>query len=174
MNAVMLAALKLATTMSLQIAVYDTAIEDFYVEWNDQHYAQGFLWLPGHVEFNTLGQTGLVMVEVWQADQIQISPNVVRAILVPFTVSDSGEIRVAGDDLGDPIPLAQGEYALIFEIRFQNQAELERDPGYEQGDEEYDLLPEWCRFTFVPQVQTVQAEILRADSELAGSSLVLG
>lgn len=163
----MLASFKLGICYS-QIAVYDPDIENPFNDWTQQHGAQGFTWRPGSVSFGMIGPFPDLIVEVWQADEITLRPETIRAILVPFVVGKSG-VAVSGlDDLGKIVQIPEGKYALYFEIRFQSEDEYKNDPEYEEDYADLGLLPMWCRLTFIPR-ESVQAEILRSDSELSPS-----
>lgn len=137
-----------------QIALFDPSLQNPFNDWRPQHVAQRFSWRPESVSFGTLQEGGVLRVEVRLVKEIGLRADAKRAILVPFSVGPSGLIEVAGLDTGKQVNVPEGNYALVFET------------GYNDDD------TMWCRLTFVPS-DSVQAEILRADSEMSPSSPLL-
>jgi len=74
-----------------QLVVFDVgtvAVPD--KAWTMRHIEQGFSWRPGCVTFETLEDSGALRVEVLLADDLQVSSESTRAIVVPFGVSAAG------------------------------------------------------------------------------------
>ncbi len=135
-----------------QLIVSDATAAPVPNDWREQHTAQGFSWRPGTVSFSTLGDLGILRVEMQVGDELGVRPDAVRAIVVPFAVSPPGRVELS-DTATDVIThVAPGEYALLCEMGY-----LSQEPGEEA---------EWCRLTFVPR-GNVRPEILRADEALS-------
>ena len=81
------------------------------------------------------------------ADNLDVLPEAVRAIVVPFAVLPLGRVELSNtvDDVTTRVP--PGYYALLCETGYLSE---------EEGEE-----AEWCRLTFAPR-RDVQPEILRA------------
>lgn len=77
-----------------QLIVFDETVAPLPNDWREQHVAQGFAWRPSTVSFATLGDLGDLRVEVRVADELDVLPDAVRAIVVPFTVSPPGRVRM--------------------------------------------------------------------------------
>ena len=73
-----------------QLVVFDESTAPVPNDWREQHVAQGFTWRPGTVSFATLGDLGNLRVEVRVAEDLDVLPDAVRAIVVPFAVSPPG------------------------------------------------------------------------------------
>ncbi len=130
-----------------QLVVFDESTAPTPNDWREQHVAQGFAWRPGTVSFATLGDFGDVRVEVRVADDLEVLPGALRAIVVPFAVSPPGRVALS-DTVNDVTTrVTPGEYALLCEMGYLSE---------EEGEE-----AEWCRLTFAPR-RGVQPEILRA------------
>lgn len=133
-----------------QIAVFNSDLEVQTNDWKDVHVAQGFAWRPGSVSFGTLVDSYPLYVEVQQATGVELRPETVRAIVVPFFVSPAGHVGLSdmGNDVSTAIP--PGPYALVFET------------GYVSNDIEDGT---WVRLSFIPQ-SNVEPAILRVDEGL--------
>jgi hypothetical protein len=149
-----------------QICIYDPILEFPGNDWDDRHVEQGFTWRPFSVSFRTFGSDDDCEVEIWDASEISIQPNAVRAIVVPFSASMSGSVAITSA-LHTPkleLKLIPDEYALVFEYGLRE--EYWQNPEYQ---EPYALfVPTWCRLTFIPD-RSVEPQILRADSDLSPS-----
>ncbi len=135
-----------------QLIVFDESTAPVPNDWQEQHTAQGFTWRPGTVSFGTLGDLGSLRVEVRVADELDVLPDAVRAIVVPFAVSPPGRVGLSDTAIDVTTHVPPGEYALLCEMGYLSK---------EKGEE-----AEWCRLTFVPS-RNVQPEILRADELLS-------
>jgi hypothetical protein len=148
------------------IYVHNYGLEYPFNDLRDQHIAQGFSWRPGSVSFKPLNLSFCLAVEVWLEDKVYLRPDTVRAILVPFSITSSEGVVITDVTAADPgdevVLIPEGEYALVFETGFRE--EYRNNPEYR--GEDIDMLPTWCRFTFVPG-EGVQAAILRVDAELS-------
>ena len=135
-----------------QLVVFDESTAPVANDWREQHVAQGFTWRPGTVSFATLGDLGDLRVEVHIVDDIDVLPDAVRAIVVPFAVSPPGRVGLSDTVNEATTRVPPGEYTLLWQIGYLNE---------EEGKE-----AEWCRLTFVTSPDT-QPEILRADELLS-------
>jgi hypothetical protein len=132
----------------------------------DQHYHQGFAWCPYEVEFdvdfslNNLEAT-CGLFEVHLAEEIEVSSDSTRAILLPFTVKKKGVY--VSDTFGASVDvlIPEGQYALLFEFKPRDDSEYISSAEY-QEDLSSGFIQIWVRFTFVPQ-QNVEPAILKAD-----------
>ncbi|HXF83846.1 MAG TPA: competence protein ComJ [Anaerolineales bacterium] len=132
-----------------QVAVFNSNLIYPFNKWQPQHYAQGFSWRPGSVSFRLLDEFGLLQVKVQLGGQIESRPDVIRAILVPFSVDPLGIVEIASvDQDGKQVQVPEDKYALVFETGRTNSGIM------------------WCSFTFVPDTH-VKARILLADSDLS-------
>jgi len=160
----LLSSFDLGLTFS-QIVVFEPDLEHPFNDWKQEHINQGFAWRPGSVSFRTLGSGTRVRVEVWMSDAFELRADTVRAIQVPYQIDSSRAIAIQ-DVSSQPdeniIQIPEGDYALVFEIGFVES--LRANPQY-QGRLE-DLLPMWCKFTFIPD-ENVEPAILRADLGLS-------
>ncbi len=131
-----------------------------------QNLHQGYVIHPDGVEFYALGNAQIISVEAWCAGEIELDPNSVRAIVVPFPILADGtgafvpDGRGGGYYLGDL--LARGSYALLFEIWLNNDPKY-LDSELYQEHTRLGLTEECCRLTFIPTTQAVTPEILRFD-----------
>ena len=135
-----------------QLIVLDESTAPVPNDWREQHVAQGFTWRLGTVFFATLGDLGDLRVEVRVAEDLDVLPDAVRAIVVPFAVWPPGRVGLSDtvDDVTTRVP--PGDYALLCEIGYLSE---------EEGE-----VAEWCHHTFAPR-RDVQPEMLRADELLS-------
>jgi hypothetical protein len=151
------------------LAIWDPNIDQPIYLHFDEHYSQGFAWIPGNVNLDVNifdGEVGYAFIEVWQAKFVRLQDDSVRAILVPFSVGDSGIVFSSpggGEDVKVLVP--EGDYALVFEIKLRSDEEYLNSSRY-QEDLKTSLQSIWCRFTFIPRENNVEPEILRADEKL--------
>jgi Competence protein J (ComJ) len=138
-------------------------------DWNDKHIRQGFSWRQGSVTFRMLNSCrDLIPTEIWKANDINLMPETVRAILVPFEVTTSEGVEFldfSDEPRANLVSIPENKYVLIFETGFREQ--YREHPDY-QGRLAV-LLPIWCRFTFIPKgaQESVEAKILRTDPNLS-------
>lgn len=128
--------------------------------------APGFAWEVGNVNFDTFGDCSHAFIEVWQADEVSLRPDTLRAILVPFSVGRSGVLVTSilspeNEEVRVPIP--QGAYALMFEMKLRDDEAYFNSSWY-QDDLDTSLRGVWCRLTFIPK-ESVEPEILREEAE---------
>jgi hypothetical protein len=135
-----------------QLIVLDESTAPVPNDWREQHVAQGFTWRLGTVFFATLGDLGDLRVEVRVAEDLDVLPDAVCAIVVPFAVWPPGRVGLSDtvDDVTTRVP--PGDYALLCEIGYLSE---------EEGE-----AAEWCHLTFAPR-RDVQPEMLRADELLS-------
>jgi hypothetical protein len=137
------------------ISVYSTELEFPCNKWTDRLAEQGFAWRKGSVSFATIGST-LVNLEIFLSERFEVLPTTQRAILVPFTVGNSGRIAVSDDTDDEVVDIPSGEYALLFENGLHSDVECS------EQEDELGLRPMWSRLTFRSTVLS-QAEILREE-----------
>ena len=116
-------------------------------DWTGRDGEQRFSWKLGSVSFDTLGDFADLEVEVRVAEDFDVLPEAVRAVVVPICVSAPGRMVLSDCVNEETIGVPPGEYALLFEIGHQSRKE---------GEE-----AEWCRLTFVPRRGT-QPRVLRS------------
>ena len=151
------------------VAVFDPSApgldDGFFLYFRGEHEGQGFAWNPGNFNFRTFmnDEFSSAFIEVWLADEISLMPDSVRAILVPFSVGKSG--IVINSDMDEEVPVPEGNYALVFEMKLRDDEEYFKSPRY-QTDLETSQRSVWCRLTFIPK-ESVEPEILREDAGLS-------
>jgi hypothetical protein len=152
--------------------IFDASLDQVYTfhDVTKQTLAQGFSRSPGSYNFYVLADCMNLTIEVWLTDQqeeIQIKPDSIRAILVPFSVPAAG--IMIGDlqiQVEQQIAIPQGEYALLFELKVRNDPEYLNSERYQQYVEG-SFTEESCCLTFYPRKEPVQPEILRVDTWLS-------
>jgi hypothetical protein len=128
--------------------------------WKRQHSTQGFLWEPDSVTVATLWHCDELHIEVYLDEPLTPTAGAARALVAPFTVTAAGRVLVTTFVEGDPIDLAPGDYALLYETgRFDDPAEA-KVPGYEE------LVRMWARFVFSRETVT-EAHYLIVDEQLS-------
>lgn len=151
-----------------------------YLYFEDQHWNQGFAWVPGNVNFLMLdGEFHDAFVEICLASELILCTDTVRAIQVPFSVDKSCSIVILNDRFNNKIisgegfceksgvrfHMPTGEYALICELKFRDDEAYLKSEKY-INDEQIGLCDMWCRLTFLPQANVTPA-ILRADGHVS-------
>jgi hypothetical protein len=144
--------------------------EDTYAITNllfTQMFTQGFSLGHGSYNLGTFTRCFNLTVEVWLADkaeEIQIRDDSLRAILLPFWVPAIG---LMVDDFErreqHRIELAEGEYAMLYELKLRNEQEYLESEQY-QDDVDGGITEESCYLTFYPRTEPVQPEILRLET----------
>lgn len=168
-----LAALELYPDNSL-LYVYD-AVLDFSClnHAAERILAQGFSGHPRSYKFFTLGECMNLRVEVWKPEiscsqsEIVLRNDTIRAITVPFLISDSSQGVMLSTILGlveTRFQLgADSKFALVFEIKLRNDSEYLNSSQYHE-DVDGGFTQECCYLTFYPTEEPVQAEVLRMDA----------
>ncbi len=132
--------------------------------------AQGFVWYSDYVAFAGIGHLYSSWLKVYIADSLSLRPDTHRAILVPFTVPEGGQL-LAGAHMDSPssFQIAPGEYKLLFETRFLTDDEIRSSERYDFLLEDLDNpdvgvmedeRPEMCFFTFIPTTEPVEPQII--------------
>lgn len=137
-----------------------------------QNRNQGYVIHPDGVEFYALGNAQVISVEAWCAGAISLNPGSVRAIVVPFDVADGNGAFLSdgrGGGYGLTDILAVGSYALVFEIRLNNDPEYLNSSRYQENTR-LGWTEEYCCLTFIPTAQTVTPQILRFDIDESDSN----
>jgi hypothetical protein len=137
-----------------QICVFDSSLLSPFNDWTDLHVRQGFSWRPGSVSFRTLEEAGSIEVYVEIKNQLVLKEETIRAIRVPFRVSENRAIEVASIGESSQLDINPGDYSLVFETGFNKNSST------------------WCSFSFLKGSST-EAEILKADEELNPPSILL-
>ncbi|OKH23922.1 hypothetical protein [Chroogloeocystis siderophila] len=168
-----LAALELYPYNSL-LWVYDAVIDPDYLNYAAEHIlTQGFSGHPRSYKFFTLGECMNLKLEIWKAEiycphqEIVLRDDTIRAVKVPFSISDSNE----GVILFDNFRLVESrfrfgsntEFALVFEIKLRNDPEYLNSSQYHE-DVDSAFTQECCFLTFYPTEEPVQPEVLRLDA----------
>ncbi|MGB8698183.1 MAG: competence protein ComJ [Thermosynechococcaceae cyanobacterium] len=151
-----------------------------FLHFEGPHWCQGFAWMPGTVNFLMLNndcELSSAFVEVYLSDHIELCPDTIRAIQVPFSVGrlgvcipNDGARIISGTATKLPsrqkiaIPVPSGQYALVCEMKFRDDEEYLNSERYRQNNE-VGLTDMWCRLIFVAQEDAPPA-ILRADEFL--------
>ena len=155
----LLASFKLFSQYS-SVDMSDASCENSYHKWTQQQVEQGFSWYPRSVAFGLLIDCGEVRVEVWRADDVSITPQAKRAIVVPFTVGPAAQVVISDLVNGQAVSVPEGFYALVYEIGYNDEDVVYHDVGQVMA------INMWCRFSFIP-AESLQAKVLRADPELS-------
>lgn len=145
--------------------------EGYGLEFEEQHYRQGFAWRPGEVDFYVYFGTfedktcNHALIEVHLKEEMVLAPDSTRVIWLPFAVGK--EKIVVTDVFGSEtiITIPEGHYGLLFELKPRDDPKYLNSPEY-QEDLEGSFIQIWCRLTFVPQ-EAVEPAILRADEHLS-------
>jgi len=136
-----------------QIAVFNRDLENPFNDWSDEHVAQGFSWRDESVSFKTLIDAGPAVVEVVLAEGMPTRTGI-RAISVPFTCSEGGQVEIASIADGRLTEIAIGNYQLLFETGFAGNQN-------------------WCRFTFLPGGSMVPVILISDDEITRTADLVM-
>lgn len=96
-----------------QIALFDSRLQQPFNDWADGHVAQGFAWRPGSVSFSTLREGGSLETSLI-IGEFSTTRTIERAIVVPFSVPDHGEIEIASISQSCALAVKPGEYRLTF------------------------------------------------------------
>ncbi len=132
--------------------------------------AQGFVWYSDFVAFAGIGHLYDYWLKVYLANSLSLWPDMHRAILVPFTVPECGQLLAGAHmDLPPSFQIAPGEYKLLFETRFLTDEEIRSSKTYDFFLEALDNpdvgvmedeRPEMCFFTFIPTTEPVEPQII--------------
>jgi hypothetical protein len=156
------------------VYVYDAALNFSHLNHAAEHIlTQGFSGHPRSYKLFTLGECQNLEVTVLQPDidssssEIVLRQDTVRALVVPFSVSDSQ----SGIFISHIMRLVEvhcwlrgnTEYALVFEIKLRDDASYLSSAEYQQ-DIDGGFTQECCYLTFYPVETPVQPAILRADT----------
>jgi hypothetical protein len=156
------------------LLVYDAALNFSHLNHASEHiFTQGFSGHPRSYKFFTLGDCQNLKVKVLQpsidsdSSEIVLRQDTVRALIVPFSVSDSQSGILISHILGGVEVhcwlRGNTEYALVFEIKLRDDASYLSGAEYQQ-DIEGGFTQECCYLTFYPVETPVQPAILRADT----------
>jgi hypothetical protein len=127
-------------------------------DWSPKAYAQGFSWRPQSVSFLTFDD-GNVLTEVHLEQKISLKKNAIRAIVVPFQVSNKGAVEVFGifQRKGETVAIRKGKYALVFQLGYTGNL---THPAPDINVKEM-----WCRLGFILS-DDASARILKQDDDL--------
>lgn len=113
-----------------QIAVFGSAIENPFNMWTDSHVAQGFSWRPDSAAFRILSEVDEHSIDfAIKGETIEVEPDVIIAVEVPFTVPADGRVTVAsiGDELEFSSP--PGRYQLLYRCALGGKVRLNLHAG---------------------------------------------
>jgi hypothetical protein len=129
-----------------QLGVFDARLKRPFNDWTARHVRQGFAWRKRSVSFRTLHSGGLTVLSIINPTSLSLLGSCVRAITVPFEVTEGMELAVAsiGQELG--FDLEPAVYQLTFEHGI-----LDNQP--------------WVRLHFIQTAEPVFL-IVRQDAEL--------
>ncbi|MBD2058861.1 hypothetical protein H6F88_23135 [Oculatella sp. FACHB-28] len=134
--------------------------------------AQKFIWFPDFILFFPLRRSGNYWTEIYASDTLELQPETVRAIAVPFTIESEFE-RIIVSDRGYESPAVdnqgEGSYQLLFEARYLTVDEANRLNGFDWYTSEISKgsqmsAPELIRLTFIPTADLLEPQILRAEA----------
>jgi hypothetical protein len=137
----------------------------------DTGFRQGFIWYPTFVQFFPPGSLGSYWTEIYTSETLELQPETIRAIVVPFRVPQEGRILVSGgDDLGTSVSINSRGYQLLFETRYLTVDDTSKLAGFEwyepEPDEEpKDSAPELIRLTFISTSELPQPQFLRSEPD---------
>jgi hypothetical protein len=83
--------------------------------WSDEEYAQGFTWDSRLITFPNIFcnvECYKAHVEIWEADEVSLLPDTIRAIVLPLTIMEGG--LVVSECM---VAFSPGNYALVMEIK---------------------------------------------------------
>ena len=134
--------------------------------------AQKFIWYPERVLFFPPGHSGSYWTEIYVSDTLELQPETIRAIIVPFiSRSESEPLLVSNKgDEGSLFYLGrEGNYQLLFEARYLTLDEAVKLDGFDWYTSETSKspqisAPQLIRFTFVPTIEFSEPQILRAEA----------
>jgi len=78
-----------------QVSLFDPTLPQPFNSWEDKHVAQGFSWRNGSVSFGTLNPDGEIVIEIATSNEPKLSNGVIRAIVIPFEIPESGILELA-------------------------------------------------------------------------------
>jgi hypothetical protein len=132
--------------------------------------AQKFIWYPDFIIFFPLGRSGNHWTEIYASDTLELQPETVRAIAVPFTTKSEFEPIIVCDAGGGYPTLyisGKGNYQLLFETRYLTVDEASKLHGFDEYTSEISnnlqSAAELIRLTFVPTAELLEPQILRAE-----------
>ncbi|MGK9165233.1 competence protein ComJ [Inquilinus limosus] len=102
------------TVSYTQIVVSVSGITPPEFDWTDEHLAQGFAWMPTIVSFGVPDHDGKCLIQVETVPRIQIDPDTLWAIRVPFDVP-SVPLTIGSILDGKDVKIPEGRYSLFFE-----------------------------------------------------------
>jgi hypothetical protein len=103
------------TVFYTQIVVFVSGTTPPEFDWTDDHVAQGFAWMPTIVSFGVPDHDGQCHMRVEMVDLLEINPDALWAIRVPFDVPPTPLSIGSIFDVKD-INIPAGKYSMIFEV----------------------------------------------------------
>jgi hypothetical protein len=139
-----------------QLAVFAGLLEKPFNDWTTKHVAQGFAWRPDSVSFRSLVESGRHSVEVRLESEVSaLHAETVRAIDVPFDMTESGAIEIGSISETVPLSLPAAKYLLRCEFLAGGSEPTHR-----------------VRLTFA-NGEAARFAVVRADAELSGHDELL-
>lgn len=134
--------------------------------------AQKFIWYPDLVLFFPPGRLGDYWTEIYTSATLELQPETVQAIVVPFTIRSDFEPFIVSNkcdnDENSALYTKAGNYQLLFEARYLTVGEATKLAGFDEytfdrGTDPRTSAPELIRLTLIPTDELLEPQILRAD-----------
>ncbi len=109
---------KLVRQISLsysQLNVFNSQLENPFNNWNANYVKQGFSWRMDSLSFNTILDSGTCCLTLYINTDFK-PDNYIRAIAVPFIVTENGMIELGSIDDFFQLKFLSGSYEVVFAI----------------------------------------------------------
>lgn len=136
---------------------------------DDIEYGNVNEFADGYAYFMTCSECSHALVEVWLADTMEVREDTRWAVVIPFRVGKSGiEIdSILPNPI--PIPIPEGHYALLYEVKLRDKDKAYyKSPWAKVDRRDPDLQGAFCRLTFIPQEEVKARELMRMHWSLRG------
>lgn len=124
---------------------------------------QGFVWYRNFVGFLGISDIRSYWIRIFVSNNLELEPDIRRAIVVPFKVSKRDIIYIDNGDNLFPFPMKSGYYQLLFETRELTEEEVKKLPRFAQIYLRPSLtsnIPQLVKLTFIPTEGMTKPEIL--------------
>lgn len=98
-----------------QLNVFNSQLENPYNNWSTDYVKQGFSWRENSLSFNTILDSGTCHLTLYINTDFR-PKNYIRAIAVPFTLTENGVIELGSMDNFFQLKLLSGSYEVVFAI----------------------------------------------------------
>ena len=143
---------------------------------------QRFVWRPNGVVFDLRHEAA--WLNVYRAEDIKVSAESVRALLIPLTVPKEGALNIFANFEISTIHLPPGEYKVLVELRDIPEEELlstakyvaefdylveeiERQKNNPPSGGDLCIEVELCTMTFAPVQERIAPQILKFDPRIS-------